>query len=369
VLFPVNIQRIKMLNRPTLHVLANPYGITDLRYRMEPFNIAAHKFVTEMCQRGWPVMHYGHELSTVPCENVPVISAKELQATGDGDLFTHDNSKTPNLDLGRAFGERTNRQLKLRCQSGDIVLCFYGTAHQPAVAGIDHVKIVEPSIGYGGESVFAPFRVFTSYAIMHYFYGLRGMLLTPSWFDDVIPNAMSVEEFEYSDSKSDYLLYQGRISPDKGIDLAIQVAERTQHRLIIAGPGTLQSLGYRAIPTHVEMFGYANVEQRKQLLKKARALIAPTHYIEPFGNMVAEALMSGTPVLTSDWGGFVENNMPGITGYRCRDFRDFLRAVANLDKIKHSDCRDWAMSKFSSTVVHDQFDRYLDKLHRMDFYS
>jgi glycosyltransferase involved in cell wall biosynthesis len=358
-----------MPNRPTLHVLANPYGITDLRYRMEPFNIAAHKFVTEMCDRSWSVLHYGHELATVSCENVAIIKATELQASGDGDLFTHDNNKVPGLHLGQAFTERTNRELRSRCRPGDIVLCFYGMAHQMAVDGINDVKIVEPSIGYGGESVFAPFRIFTSYAIMHYFYGLRGMLLTPSWFDAVIPNAMTPEEFEYSDAKSDYLLYQGRISPDKGIDLAIQVAERTGHRLIIAGPGTLQSLGYQSTPKHVEMFGYANVEQRKQLLKNARALIAPTHYIEPFGNMVAEALMSGTPVLTSDWGGFVENNVHGVTGFRCRDFRDFCQAVDDLDKIKHSDCRDWAQSKFSSTVVHDQFDRYLDKLHRMDFYS
>lgn len=358
-----------MLTRPTLHILSNPYGIPDLRYRMEPFNVAVHKFITMMGQRGWSMIHYGHELSTVSCETVTMIQATELEATGDGDLFTHDNRKQPDLDLGWLYGERARSALQARCQPGDIVLCFYGRAHEAAVRDVAGVHVVEPSIGYGGESVFAPYRVFTSYAIMHYYYGLHGMLLKPSWYDAVIPNAMEVEEFEYSDKKSDYLLYQGRITPDKGIDLAIQVAERTGHRLIIAGPGSLANLGYAQTPPHVEMFGYANVENRKRLLRDARALIAPTHYIEPFGNMVAEALISGTPVITSDWGGFVENNMPGVTGFRCREFRDFVWAVENIDKIKHIDCREWAMSRFASDVVHDQFDRYLDKLHRMDFYS
>ena len=358
-----------MSKLPTLHVLSNPYGITDLRYRMEPFNIAAHKFITEITQRGWSVTHYGHELSTVNCETVPVIMAQELQASGDGDLFTHDNSRHPNFELATVFCQRTNQHLRARCRPGDIVLCFYGRAHQRAVDGVPDIKIVEPSIGYGGESVFAPYRVFTSYAIMHYFYGLKGMLLTPSWYDAVIPNAMATEEFEYSEKKSDYLLYQGRITPDKGIDLAIQVSERTGHRLIIAGPGSLSHLGYTETPAHVEMFGYADVNNRKRLLRDARALIAPTHYIEPFGNMVAEALMSGTPVITSDWGGFAENNVHGVTGYRCREFRDFVSAVKNIDKIQHRDCRTWATSRFASSRVHDQFDRYLDKLNRMDFYS
>lgn len=354
--------------QPTLHVLSNPYGITDLKYRMEPFNIAAHKFISQMQKRGWDILHYGHELSTVACETVVSITAKELQATGDDDLFTHDNSATPNLELGRVFCERANQQLKSRCKPGDIVLCFYGMAHRLAVAGLDNVKIVEPSIGYGGESVFAPYRVFTSYAIMHYFYGIHGMLLTPSWFDSVIPNAMTPEEFEYSDKKSDYLLYQGRISPDKGIDLAIQVSEKTNHRLIIAGPGSLAQLGYNSVPKHVEMFGYANADQRKKLMKDAKALIAPTHYIEPFGNMVAEALMSGTPVITSDWGGFTDTNQHGVTGFRCRDFSDFVTAINNVHRIDHQTCRGWAMSRFSDSVVHDQFDHYLRKIYRSDFY-
>jgi glycosyltransferase involved in cell wall biosynthesis len=51
-------------------------------------------------------------------------------------------------------------------------------------------------------------------------------MLAPSWFDAVIPNAFTVDEFEYSNNKEDYFVYLGRIQPDKGIHLAIQLTER-----------------------------------------------------------------------------------------------------------------------------------------------
>jgi len=347
---------------PTLHILANPYGITDLKYRMEPFNIAVHKFITNMQALGWHTVHYGHEKSNVPCENVPVIFANELIAQGEHDLFLHNN------DLSEKFAVRANEHLRHRCQPRDIVLCFYGHPHQKAVQDLKDVFVVEPSIGYWPSSVFAPYRVFTSYAGMHYYYGMHGQLLNPSWFDAVIPNAMTPDEFEYSNKKKDYILYLGRIMPDKGIDLAIQTTGYTGHQLIIAGTGNLQELGYQQCPDHVKLFGYANANQRKELLRDAKALIAPTHYIEPFGNMVAEALMSGTPVITSDWGGFVDTNQHGVTGFRCRDFGDFVTAINSLHRIDHQECRIWAMSRFSDSVVHDQFDHYLKKIHRSDFY-
>jgi glycosyltransferase involved in cell wall biosynthesis len=184
----------------------------------------------------------------------------------------------------------------------------------------------------------------------------------------VIPNAFTPEEFEYSENKSDYFLYLGRVTSDKGVDLAIQMTQYTGQQLIIAGPGDLAGLNYNTVPKHVTMYGYANAEQRKQLVRDARALIAPTYYIEPFGNIVVEALMSGTPVITTDWGGFTETNLQGITGYRCRSFLEFVTAVEQIDQISHQACRDHAMANYSESVVHDQFDRYFQRIASQNFY-
>lgn len=341
-----------------LHLLANPHGITDLRYRMEPFNIAAAKFIDNMSGLGYEITHYGHELSQVACENVPVIFQTEIPAQDNSTLFEH-KPHIPEL-----FGQRANKELLNRYKPGDVILCFYGSDHYSAVQNIPNAIVVEPSIGYRAEAVFAPYRVFTSYAQMHYFYGQRNMLLTPSALDAVIPNAFTVDEFQYTSKKQDYLLYLGRVSPEKGINLAIDLAGVTNKRLIIAGPGSLKSIGYDAVPAHVEMFGYADVEQRKKLLANASALIAPTYYIEPFGNMVVEAAMSGTTVVSSDWGGFTETVVPGRTGYRCRSFEEFVQAIVDLPKINSWACRDWATENYSDSVVHQKFDTYFKRLQR-----
>ena len=348
--------------KPRLHILANPHGITDLTYRMEPFNIAVAKMIANMAPMDYEIVHYGHEQSQVDCETVAVINSNEVSPRGEDDLFEH------NPGVAKIFCDRVREQLSRRYRADDFILCFYGTDQQEAVAGITDAFVVEPSIGYRPECVFAPYRVFTSYAQMHYYYGQQRMLLTPSWDDAVIPNAFTPGEFEFRSSKDDYCLYLGRISADKGIHLAIQMTEYTGQRLIIAGPGDLSAVNYQSVPTHVTMFGYANVDQRRELLSGARALIAPTYYVEPFGNMVVEALMSGTPVISTDWGGFIDTNPHGVTGFRCRNFAEFVQAMENIDQIKHEDCRAWAVKNFSETVVHEKFDRYFGNIAAKDFY-
>jgi glycosyltransferase involved in cell wall biosynthesis len=348
--------------KPRLHILANPHGITNLTYRMEPFNIAVAKMITNMTARGYEILHYGHELSEVACETVPVVYSNEVFPRGEDDLFEH------NPSVNKIFCRRAREQLLKRYRPEDLILCFYGIDHQEAVEGIANATVVEPSIGYRPECVFAPYRVFTSHAQMHYYYGQQNMLLAPSWFDAVIPNAFTPEEFSYSDQKQDYCLYLGRISADKGIHLAIQMTEYTGQRLIIAGPGDLSGLNYSSVPSHVTLAGYVNVEQRRQLLRDARVLIAPTHYIEPFGNIVVEALMSGTPAITTDWGGFVDTNQHGVTGFRCKDFAGFVDAMQRIDEIQTETCRNWAMAHFSETRVHDQFDQYFQKIASRNFY-
>lgn len=348
--------------KPRLHILANPHGITDLTYRMEPFNIAAAKMITNMSGLGYEILHYGHESSRIDCENVTVVHSNEVYPRGEDDLFEHDPV------VAKIFCRRVHEELGRRYQPNDMILCFYGTDQQEAVFGIDDAFVVEPSIGYRPECVFAPYRVFTSYSQMHYYYGQQKMLLNPSWNDAVIPNAFTPSEFEFNADKSDYCVYLGRISADKGIHLAIQMTEYTGQQLVIAGPGDLSALNYKTVPKHVTMYGYANVDQRRTLLRDARALIAPTYYLEPFGNIVVEALMSGTPVITTDWGGFVDTNIDGVTGYRCRTFKEFVTAMENIKQIDSQDCRDWAIENFGDETVHKKFDQYFQRIAARNFY-
>ena len=349
---------------PTLHVLSNPSGITHTRYRMEPFNVAALKFLHNMKPKGWNMIHYGHESAEVPVENIVCLTNDEFAPPeNDGDLMNH------KYDLHPIYNARASAHIAKIKRPGDMILCFYGLANKETVDNHSDLKIVEPSIGYPPDAVFAPFRAFVSNSQMHYYYGLHKMLLKPSWFDTVIHNAFTPSEFDFGDQKEDYFVFLGRVNYDKGVDLCIQVTEKIGKKLIIAGPQTdLKHLNYDKIPKHVEMVGYVGPKERSELLKRAQALMCPTHYLEPFGNIAAEAQFCGTPVLCTDWGGYVDSVVHGVTGFRCKDFKAFVNAANLVHTLDPAVCRQWAIQNFSEEVIHDKFDYWLNKIHIFDFY-
>jgi len=335
----------------TLHILSNPGNPVNFNERIDAFSIACWKFIKYMTEYGWNCVHYAPVSSDVQCERVICL-----------DKFSGDH----NVDVA-TYNAKAGAEISKRKNPGDIIVCFFGQENRLACEANPDLRAVEPSIGYTHEAVFAPFRIFVSYAHMHIYYGKNNMSLNPSWYDQVIYNPITKDEFEYCEDKEDYLLMFGRITKLKGIDLAIQAAEYTGKKLIIAGPGDLEHLGYKTIPKHVELLGPRNIEQRKKLMSRAKAILGLTYYVEPFGNMIAEGFMSGTPAITTDWGAFPET-VKSHVGFRCRDFRDVVNAIENIDSIKPIDCRNHALENFEDTVIHPQFDEYFKKLVDDNFY-
>lgn len=335
----------------TLHILSSPYSPVNISNRSDPFSIAAIKFIKYMTQYGWDCVHYGIKGTDVPCETFLC-----CEITDGSQANISEYNQKAGLEIAR------------RKKSGDMIMCFHGVENKSACDLNPDLIHVEPSIGYNTNAIFAPYRGFVSYAQQHMYYGSAGMLMNPSWFDTVIYNAIDSTEFEFNDQKEDYFLCFGRIIPAKGIDLAIQATEAAGKRLIIAGPGSLSELGYTSIPKHVEVLGTQNAEQRKKLMAGAQAIMGMTHYVEPFGNMIVEGFMAGTPAITSDWGGFAETVTHGVTGFRCRDYKSVIEAIEKIGTIKHQACRDWAVANCDDTVVHPQFDAWFKKLQIRDFY-
>jgi glycosyltransferase involved in cell wall biosynthesis len=337
---------------PTLHILSNPEKPAHIDNRIDAFAVAVVKFIQNMQQYGWDCIYYGIPDSQVDCETIMCLP------------YIYNDHQT-NVSL---YNKNAGEEIAKRKKPGDIICCFHGWENRLAAEANSDLPIVEPYIAYDHTAVFAPFRVFVSYATMHMYYGLHNMLMTPSWYDAVITNGFTPEEFEFNTNKQDYILYFGRVVESKGINIAIQATERTGKRLVIAGPGELTDLGYKEIPEHVSCVGLCDAEDRKILMRNAKAIIGPTYYVEPFGNMVVEGYFSGTPAITSDWGGFTETVVQGVTCYRCREFREFVDAGNNIDRISPQRCRDWAVSLYEDSVVHKQLHEYFKKIEASDFY-
>lgn len=313
-----------------------------------------------MTRRGHTVYHYGHADSEVECtEHVSVTFNEDLEkAYGNYDWKTTFFKYDLNDHANQIFRQRAIVEIGKRKQKHDFILCFWGASHTAIFQAHPDLIPIEPGIGCPTKPVCNQ-NVFESYSVMNQIYGKYEK--QPNWFDCVIPNYFDSEDFEFNPTPKDYFLFVGRIISTKGIGIAVDVTRKLGSKLIVAGQGNLEGI-IGPIPDHVEFVGYIEPQQRRELMKNAKALFAPTHYNEPFGGVTIEAMFCGTPVITSDWGGFAENNLHGITGYRCRTLEQFEWAAQNIDRISRYACYEWAHKNFTFDRIAPMYEEFFHML-------
>lgn len=357
------------------HCLVPPHALTHPDYNACAYTGKVLKFARMMTDRGHQVYVYcvaGSE--TQSTEDVITVSAATYRATyGDHDYRSAFFKYDTNDPVYQEYTHRTVEAIRQRAQPDDFILPFWGAGNRVICDAIPELITVEPGIGYA-RGHWAKYKIFESYAIMHAWYGLAGVeRCTMDNYATVIPNYFDLDDFEFSANKQDYLLFLGRVYEGKGLHIAIQAAATVGKKIKIAGQGSLEAAGYTTVPHHVEFVGYADRYTRRQLMRDASALLIGSQYVEPFGGVVTEAHLSGTPVISSDIGAFTENNLSGLTGYRCRTFDHWCWAINKIGLINPAYCRAWAERNFSLTAVAPQYEDYftsvLDIRHGSGWYE
>lgn len=167
-----------------------------------------------------------------------------------------------------------------------------------------------------------------------------------------IYNGINTNEFTFRPQPKDYLLFFGRIHPEKGTAESIQIAKQSRKKLIISGLIQHQEYFDNKIKPFINnddivYVGNTGPKERDKLLGEAYALLHPVSFEEPFGLSVAEAMHCGTPVIAFNRGSMPELILDGKTGFLVKTIDEAVAAVNNIKSIDRKYCREYAASKFS----------------------
>ncbi|KKW35698.1 hypothetical protein A2852_00370 [Candidatus Adlerbacteria bacterium RIFCSPHIGHO2_01_FULL_54_23] len=183
-----------------------------------------------------------------------------------------------------------------------------------------------------------------------------------------VHNGLPMEQYPFDPKGNGYLLFVGRISMEKGVHLAIEVAELLDMRLMIAAKLDKTDQPYfreyvePRLSERVEWIGEVGEDERNKLMAGARCFLHPVTWREPFGLTLIEAMACGCPVVAMNRGSIPEIIKTGVTGYVVEDVEGMLEAVQNIGQINRKACRAHALRNFSAKKMADGYEAIFKKL-------
>jgi glycosyltransferase involved in cell wall biosynthesis len=351
-----------------VHVVALPHTLLTRAYDWCAYTAKVRRFVGMLQAAGHTPLVYGpdvHELPDSVDYTVTVSGVDRVEWFGAGEwntdrVFLDWNPESPPWAISNA---RAAAAIRRNWEPGDVLGNIAGQAHAPIAEALDDLNplVWEWGIGYPGILDYSH-HVFESHAWAHYLAGRKreGNVLNGddiAFFDTVIPNCFDPEDFDPRFKPGEYLLFMARPTARKGLAIVQEIANRGGLPVKIAGQP-----GHAIHGPNVEYVGLVTGQAKAELLAGARALLSPTVYLEPFGGVAVEAMLSGTPVIATDWGAFTETVIDGVTGYRCRTLRQFLTAVDKVGQINRHDVLAHAQERYTTDVGARLYSDALDTL-------
>jgi glycosyltransferase involved in cell wall biosynthesis len=221
------------------------------------------------------------------------------------------------------------------------------------------------------------YRVFSEVPLVSISDAQRAPVPFATWVATVY-HGIELDQFTFNPQPDGYLAFLGRIAPEKGLDTAIRVAQRTDWPLKI---GARKPLQFARDPNvrrdwryfheviqpllgedGVEFVGEVGGREKDAFLRGAAALLFPITWPEPFGLVMAEALACGTPVLALRHGSVPEVIQHGVTGFIGDREEELVAAVDRIGDIDRAACRAEAERRFSPGAMAAQYERVYHRL-------
>lgn len=168
-------------------------------------------------------------------------------------------------------------------------------------------------------------------------------------------HGLPLELLKMGIGKGNYLAFIGRISPEKGVEKAIEIAVRSNHKLFIAAKVDKVDQHYfereiKPLLDHplIEFIGEINEEQKKAFLGDAKALLFPINWEEPFGIVMIEAMACGTPVIAFNRGSVPEVIEEKVSGFIVNNTEEAIEAVSEIHKLSREKIRNAFEQRFTA---------------------
>jgi glycosyltransferase involved in cell wall biosynthesis len=208
-----------------------------------------------------------------------------------------------------------------------------------------------------------PYAHFPDHPLVSISDSQRAPLPEARWVKTV-HNGIDLSHFRFRSKPGDYLVFLGRISPEKRPDRAIELARDLGMRLVMAAKVDDVDRAYyeHAIKPLIEssslidFVGEVDEVAKDEILGNAYAYLFPIDWPEPFGLTMTEAMATGTPVVAYRAGSVPEVIVDGVTGFICRSFREMLEAIPRVADLDRAACRRRVEAHFSASTMADGYE-------------
>jgi len=185
----------------------------------------------------------------------------------------------------------------------------------------------------------------------------------------VVYNGIDTNLYPYREEKEDYVLFVGRVTPDKGVLRAVRAAAMAEAPLVmavkIADPEEEEYWNREVvpqIPTGTRVLGEISVQEKAELMAGARAVLFPIDWDEPFGLVMTESMACGTPVIARPRGSVPEVIVDGETGFIVDTDQEIAEAIGRAGEIDPKACRRRVEERFNKEAMVAGYAKVFDEV-------
>lgn len=353
--------------KPTLHLI----GIFHTKHQQSfshcAFTGKALRFPKMMQMYDYKVIEYSNEGSESTADEKVIMLTHDEYETFYGSRKETDfygKDAVIGSEGHQKFEEKLILELRERLKPQDIICHPFGHAHSILMSQFPEFRHVETGIGYS-TLMEGSYKIFESYAWMHTHQGIEKR--SGKNYEWVVPNYYDLDDWEPKYEIGKYLAFLGRIEEVKGLNTIWAIADYSSYPIILHGQGDASKWSH----PNIHYMGPIHGKKRSEFLRNARAILAPSNFVEPFCGMAVEAMLCGTPVISVDNGGMTETIQDGM-GFRCHTLQDWLDAIDEVGNLDRKYIADNARSRFSLESCGKKYDKIfmqLDDLNRKGWYQ